>query len=184
MTPDNMQIFHAITLMLKNGGEAVIRPLTRDDGEALAAFYAGVPCEDIRFYCPHPLDREHALRNAANAESPLEVVLVLETPAQPIAGYAWYRWGNADADESGFGICVSSACQGSGAGKALMTRLLEIAREIGPPVMTLTVQQANARGVALYRQMGFRIIREQTRAASPQYGFGEEPEYAMALRVR
>ena len=65
-----------------------------------------------------------------------------------------------------------------------MTRLAEIARHIGPPVMHLTVQKANARAFALYGKMGFRVIREQTRRATPERGWPEEPEYAMERAVR
>ncbi len=184
MTPGTMKQFPPIRVSLKDGTEATIRPLSPEDGEALAAFYAGVPMEDIRFYCPHPLDREHALSNAANALSPLEVVLVVETPAQPIAGYAWYRWKEENAERSTFGICVGRAIQGTGAGRALMARLAEIAAVAGPPVMCLTVQKANARAVALYQSMGFRIVREQMRGPMAMGTFPPEPEYAMERQVR
>ena len=143
-----------------------------------------MPREDLRFYYPHPLDREHARANAAKALSPLEVVLVLETPAQQVAGYAWYRWKEEGARRSGFGICIGRACQNLGAGRALMARLLEIARLVGPPVMCLTVQQANARAVALYQGMGFSIVREQMRGVMAGNEFPPEPEYAMEQRVK
>ena len=184
MTPEAIARFPALPATLRNGLGALLRPLAPDDGEVLAAFYAEVPREDIRFYCPHPLDREHALRSASRAHSPQEVVLVLEVPGVGIGGYAWYRWEGADAERSGFGICISRACQGVGAGKLLMTRLLEIAREIGPAVMCLTVQLANAPALALYRQTGFRVVREQTRQHDPAFGFGPEPEYYMERPVR
>ncbi|HOS44150.1 MAG TPA: GNAT family N-acetyltransferase, partial [Armatimonadota bacterium] len=137
MTPEQLAHYPAITVTLTHGAAGVIRPLAPEDAEALAAFYAAVPREDLRFYCPHPLDRAHALRNAANAYRPTEVVLVLETGGG-IGGYAWYRWRAGD-EKSGFGICIGRACQGRGAGRLLMTRLLEIAKTIGPPVMGLTV---------------------------------------------
>ncbi len=86
------------------------------------------------------------------------------------------------AERSTFGICISRDCQGSGAGRALMTRLLDIAREVGPPIMTLTVQHANPRAVALYRAMGFTPVREQLREV--KFGFPEEPEYCMERPVR
>ena len=184
MTPETKALFPDMTVSLRNGSPAVIRALRAADGEALASFYACVPDEDIRFYCPHQLDREHALQNAGKADSPCEVVLVLETPAKAIGGYAWYRWEHAQAEKSSFGICISRPYQRLGAGRALMTRLLEIARIVGPPVMSLTVQQANARAAKLYQEMGFLIVREQMRQANPAIGMTEEPEYYMELRVR
>jgi ribosomal protein S18 acetylase RimI-like enzyme len=183
MCPEDIERFPAIATRLKDDTEVTVRPLSPDDGEALAEFYAGVPREDIRFYCPHSLDREHALANAAKAHSPVEVVLVLETPDREIGGYAWYRWKDETGERSGFGICIARRCQGQGAGNALMTRLLEIAQEIGPAAMGLTVQLANARAVALYRQMGFQVVREQIRGPH-LFGFDPEPEYYMERRVR
>ena len=58
-----------------------------------------------------------------------------------------------------------------------MRRLLEIAQTVGPLVISLTVQKANPRAIRLYRTMGFRLVREQTRPASNW--FPAEPEYYM-----
>ena len=177
MTPLNQNQYPPLAIILRNGTPAVIRPLAETDGAALAQFYAGIPPEDELFYCPHPLTSEYAFKNAGQAASPTEVVLVLTTAGMSIGGYAWYRW-VAGADVSGFGICVARSCQGAGAGPQLMARLLEIARVVGPPVMSLTVQKKNSRGVELYAKMGFRVIREQLRAAD------SEPEYYMQRSVR
>ena len=101
-----------------------------------------------------------------------------------MAGYAWCRWGEEQAKRSTFGICIGRACQGLGAGRALMARLLEIAAVVGPPVMCLTVQLANPRAVALYQSMGFGVVREQTRGEMDGHGFPPEPEYYMEKPVR
>jgi len=168
--------------VLKDGRRVVVRPLELGDGEALAAFYESVPREDYRFYRPHRLDRQRAMENAANAGSLLEVVLVAQAAADGrIAGYAWYRWKEADA-RSGFGICIRREFQSCGLGGTLMERLMEIARHVGPPVMCLTVQVANERAVALYRKMGFEVVAQQMLAAKD--GFAAEPEYRMERRCR
>jgi len=84
-----------------------------------------------------------------------------------------------------FGICIGRDLQGRGVGRALMVRLAEVAESVGPPVMQLTVQLANARAVALYRSMGFRVVREQMRANDDAgYGFPPEPEYLMERETR
>jgi len=172
MTPADQQRFPQFAITLRNGTPAVIRPLAKTDGPALAEFYAGIPPADVFFYCPHPLTTENAFKNAAQAASPTEVVLVLETPGGDIGGYAWYRW-TAGVAASTFGICVARSWQGAGAGQQLISRLQEIARTVGPPVMSLTVQKNNPKGVELYAKMGFRIIREQLRVTDG------EPEYYM-----
>ena len=184
MKVKDQERFGPVAAALRDGTVATIRPLSLDDAEALGDFYEQVPREDPRFYRPHPLDRRHARQNAEKALDPFEVVLVLETAPGRIDGYAWYRWWKADADTSVFGICVRRDGQGGGTGKALMARLFEIAGEIGPPVMSLTVQKANERAVALYRKYGFRPVREQITVEDKESGFAPEPEYYMERAVR
>ena len=183
MTPEVIALYPPLSVPLKQGDTATIRHLEPSDAEALAAFYAAVPLEDFRFYAPHPLDREHALQNAAKAHSPHEVVLVLDD-GHDIGGYAWYRWDGDAAEKSGFGICIGRPYQNAGAGRLLMTRLLDIARTVGPPVMCLTVQCANTRAVKLYTSMGFQVVREQMLRRGPDSPFADEPEYYMELTVR
>jgi ribosomal protein S18 acetylase RimI-like enzyme len=161
---------------LRNGAAVTIRPLGTGDGEGLAAFYAVVPGEDIRFYCPHPLTRENALAKAAQAGDPNFVCLVVEPAGGGIAGYAWYRWA-AGSPTSGFGLCIRRDHQGIGVGAQLTEALLRVARSYGPAVMSLTVQKANPRAVHLYQRMGFRPVRDQVRADGEQ-------EYYMEMRVR
>jgi len=183
MTPKTQALYPPIIVTLKDGNPALIRPLSTTDAEAMVTFYAGIPRGDQRHYYPHPLDREHALQNAARAESPHEVVLVLDVDGV-ISGYAWYRWDNDDAEKSDFGICIARPYQELGVGKLLMTRLLEIAKVIGPSIMCLTVQHANVRAVKLYTKMGFQPIREQWLERDPSSEFPSEMEYYMEQRVR
>ena len=65
----------------------------------------------------------------------------------------------------------------AGLGQTMMTRLLHIAERVGLPVMGLTVQKANRRALALYRKMGFRIVREQVRGQVEE--LAPEPEVYM-----
>lgn len=182
MTPQDQARIGSISITLRDGRPAVIRPLRTSDAPALAAFYAAVPREDFRFYCPHALDEANARRVAAAAESPHEVVLLLEAGTGEIAGYAWFRWSGDDAPSSTFGLCIRRGWQDCGAGRALIERINHVARTLGPPVMSLTVQEANPRAVALYQKMGFRIVRQGMRA--PRLGFEPEPEFAMERRTR
>lgn len=178
MTPEEQTRFPGREARLRDGRQAVIRPLSSEDGPALADFYASIPAEDRFFYCPHPLTAEKAMQNAAAADSPHEVVLVAQTPAGDIAGYAWYRWRDEDAAVSNFGICIRRTHQGVGLGGMLLSFLNDVAQCVGPKVMGLTVQKRNPRAVALYRNMGFRVVREQCRQSDG------EPEYYMEREVR
>ena len=181
MTAADRERFPPTRVALKDGRAAALRFLRSNDGERLGDFYEGLDENAFRFYAPHPHDREHALANAARADSPLEVVLVLETPTGAIGGYAWYRWQEA-APSSGFGICIAVDYQSCGAGRVLMERLLEIARVIGPPRMCLTCQHANVRAVELYQKLGFRVTREGLLGARGQWP--AEPQYWMERPVR
>jgi ribosomal protein S18 acetylase RimI-like enzyme len=175
---EDAQRFGPVVTALRDGRLTTIRLLTSADAEALVDFYASVPPDDYLFYCPHALDRQHALDKAADVDNPRFVCLVAEDSGEIIAGYAWYRWDSDDSPTSHFGICLRREFQNAGMGRQLMVRLLEIAARIGPAVMCLTVQKANLRGVALYQKMGFQIIREQLRQRD------QLPEYYMERRTR
>ena len=168
--------FQPRSVTLKNGHAASIRPLETGDGEALARFYATLRPADRKFYCPHPLTPEEALKKAARAGETGFQCLVLETPDREIGGYAWIRT-KEEGEVGVFGICIRPDMQGQGAGKALMHWIMHCARRNGPPVVSLNVQKSNPGGIALYRKMGFEVVRGQLRASD------NEPEYYMECRV-
>ena len=178
MRPEDAPRFPPRRVTLKGDIPVSIRLLTREDASALGEFYAAIPAEDEFFYRPYPLTREQAAKVAAWSSSPFHVCVVAEMGAAEIAGYAWYRWQDEESVQSGFGICVARSVHRKGLGTALMQRVLEIGEQIGPPVMTLTVQKANPRAVKLYERVGFCIVREQER------GTDSEPEYYMERPMR
>lgn len=183
MLPQDRARFAPVVKSLKDGRTIAVRLLEPSDAEALGDFYEGVPREDFRFYRAQKLTREMARKMAQERADTVNLVCVVGVDdAGQIAGYAWYDWKELRAPSSSFGICIRRDYQDGGTGRTLMTRLLEIAREVGPPLMNLTVQKANARAVALYRKMGFQIVREQMRGPSPE--FEPEPEYYMEQQVR
>lgn len=160
-----------------------LRRLLKTDGDALAEFYEAVPLSDQRFYCPHPLDRENALRNASRADDPGRITLIAEIPDGKIVGYAWVRRKDQTAETGNFGICFRPEYQGSGAGRALMTLLFKNVREYGPRIVRLTVQKDNDRGVVLYQKLGFQIVEERWRGPVAHLGLPAELEYVMEWRL-
>ncbi len=174
--------FPPVTATLKDSRRVTLRLLSPNDRKALGDLYATLPRATWRFYCPPRLTREDADRTAAQATSPTFVCVVAENDIGEIIGYNWYRWKAAESPTSVFGICLREDARGLGLGRALMMRLLEMAREVGPPIVSLTVQLANPRAVALYRSMGFHIVREQVRDRIAD--FPPEPEYYMELNIR
>lgn len=182
MNPAERRRFGPTHATLKHGSTVTLRVLMPDDGDALGDFYESVPREDFRFYCPHALNREEAARKAARADDEQFVCLVAVDDAVRIAGYAWYEWHGPDSGVSGFGICIRREFQGLGLGESIMRRLFEIASEVGPPRMCLTVQKANERAVQLYQKLGFAPVREQE--CGERWGFAPEPEYYMERAAR
>jgi ribosomal protein S18 acetylase RimI-like enzyme len=164
-----------VTLRDRTG--ATIRPLDAADGEALADLYASLRPVDKRFYFPHPLTREEALKTAARATSPDFACLVVECGDGSLAGYAWFQW-EPGAERSVFGICVRPEMQERGVGGALLAVINRLAERVGPGVMSLTVQKANTRALALYRKMGFSEVRDQSSALNG------EPEFYMERQTR
>lgn len=163
---------------LRNGTPVTLRPLAPKDEPAMVEFYESVPPEDYRFYCPQGMTSERAMARVSTASDPHMVYLLIECADGRIGGYAWYAWERDDSPASVFGICIRRECQGVGAGELLMTQLLCKASSYGPPMMSLTVQLANPRAVALYKKMGFSVVREQIRE------YDGEPEYYMERPVR
>ena len=184
MKPEHAARFPAIPAQLKNAVPATLRPLTVKDGPALAEFYASIKWGEYRHYTPYPLAPLTAAKNAAAADNDFQVTIVLVGADDRIGGYGWYRWTNAEARDSVFGLCVRGEYQNVGTGGAIMRRIAEVAVEVGPSIMSLTVQLANARAVALYQKQGFKIVREQMRPEIPQLGFFAEPEYYMERPTR
>ncbi|HEY3101659.1 MAG TPA: GNAT family N-acetyltransferase [Methylomirabilota bacterium] len=57
-----------------------------------------------------------------------------------------------------FSIYVERAYRGRGVGKLLLTRLIELARELGYHKLVLSAFPFNAAGMALYERLGFRTV--------------------------
>jgi ribosomal protein S18 acetylase RimI-like enzyme len=210
MLPQDSARFAPVVKTLKDGRSITLRLLEQGDAEALGDFYESVPREDYRFYRAQKLTRamgQRMAREQADSDNLVCVVGVYnavpaggqgaaaptagagcaerssgQAAAGQIVGYAWYDWKEPTDPMSRFGICIRRGYQDGGTGRILMTRMLEIAREVGPPLMNLTVQKANVRAVALYQKMGFHIVREQMRGPSPE--FETEPEYYMEQSLR
>lgn len=171
-------------IVLRDGRPVVVRLLRRYDAEQLYQFFLAVPRADARFYlAPSHLTRKRARDEANLADSPHAVSMVLET-SNGFGGISWCKWKNQRAEVATFSICIRSDLQGHGAGRALATRVLQAVRLGGPPKVGLTVQRANFRALALYRSLGFELVREQLLAARPEDGFDPEPEYYMECDLR
>ena len=80
------------------------------------------------------------------------------------------------------GMYVSPACRGSGAGKALLSALIEHARtRAGTLLLTLTVTEGNEAAIGLYRAVGFQEFGTEPWAILTPSGF--KAKVHMWLRI-
>jgi neutral ceramidase len=167
MKPQDRRFATPRHLTLRDGRNITVRLLELSDAEAMVDFYAAIPDKDGVYYMPPSCrTREKSLERTAMVDDPYEVCLVLVDDDGMIHGEAWYRWDEKERkNQSWFGIAIRRTMQGVGAGRIIMTRLMEIGDLYGPPVMDLTVQVENERAWKLYTSLGFKIIRQQMRDA-------------------
>ncbi|MCA0969196.1 GNAT family N-acetyltransferase [Halobacillus litoralis] len=81
-------------------------------------------------------------------------------------GAAWYRlfpeeekgYGFIDEETPELGIAITDTARGKGLGEALMKRLIQAAQEEGRPALSLSVDSANEKALALYKKLGFIVV--------------------------
>jgi ribosomal protein S18 acetylase RimI-like enzyme len=83
-------------------------------------------------------------------------------------GAAWYRlfprdrpgYGFVDASTPELAVAVVPSRRGRGIGDALLTTLLDHAREDGHPALSLCVDRRNAGAIRVYERHGFQRVAE------------------------
>jgi len=105
-------------------------------------------------------------RQWLKSRSPRHPVIVAEDDSRLIAWGSLNPFNPREAYRHvvDFSIYVERGWRGRGAGHAVLTRLVELAREHGYHKMVLSAFPFNAAGMALYERLGFRTVgvyREQ-----------------------
>jgi phosphinothricin acetyltransferase len=164
-----------------------VRPATAADAEAICRIYnQGI--EDRQATLETELRTPDERRQWLAARSERHPVIVAETPVAgpepatssnspptplpdhaPLAPIAWgslnvFNARPAYRHVADFSVYVERAWRGKGVGRALLTRLVELGRELGYHKLVLSAFPFNTAGVALYERLGFRtvgIYREQ-----------------------
>ena len=145
--------------------EIVIRPATAADAGAIATIYnQGI--EDRVATLETDLRTPDERRQWLAARRPRHPVIVAEAGGQVVG------WGSLNVFNPrkaydyvvDFSVYVERGWRGKGVGSRLLTRLIELARELGYHKLVLSAFPSNAGGMALYQKLGFRtvgIYREQ-----------------------
>jgi ribosomal protein S18 acetylase RimI-like enzyme len=145
----------------------LIRPATADDAELLTemlleAFnWSG----DQTFEREHVLTDDHLNRYVDGWPAPGDFGVVATADDGTDLGAAWAR--TLPAERAGYGyvaddvpelsIGVTPASRGQGVGRALLTALLDAARDAGLERISLSVEPEN-RAANLYRSLGFVTV--------------------------
>ncbi|QNE88677.1 GNAT family N-acetyltransferase [Corynebacterium incognita] len=85
------------------------------------------------------------------------------------AGGVWLLWGTEDNHGYGFveesipelAIAVEGRFKGEGIGTALLDAATELARTLGAPGISLSVEQSNERAHRLYQHVGFEPVGDR-----------------------
>ncbi len=160
-------VVRATRVKLRDGTPVVVRPVRADDARHATAFFDWLSEETryLRFmYRVSELTPE-ILRGALAQDGLRRVSLVVEPVTQaegdPLAIALGRYAPTDDPEECEVALTVGDPWQGRGVGRALLTRLLVLARRGGYRVMSATALSTNAKMVGLARRFGFAIT-EQT----------------------
>jgi len=151
-----------------------VRPATPDDAEAICRIYnQGI--EDrvatLEIELRTPDERHHWIVT----RSPRHPVIVAEAmapgrggpdPPPPGAAPTVVAWGSLNPFNpreayrfvADFSVYVERGWRGKGAGRAVLTRLIELGREHGFHKLVLSAFPTNESGMALYTRLGFRTV--------------------------
>jgi len=147
--------------------EIAIRPATAADAEAIATIYnQGI--EDLVATLETDLRTPDERRQWLAARGPLHPVIVAEAGGQVVGWGSLNVFSPRKAYDSvaDFSIYIERGWRGKGVGSRLLTRLIELGRELGYHKLVLSAFPWNTGGMALYQKLGFRtvgIYKEQGR---------------------
>lgn len=147
------------------GVEITVRPATLDDAEAICAIYnQGI--EDRIATLETQLRTPSERRQWLASRGPSHPVIVAEVNGRVIGWGSLNVFNPRDAYRyvADFSVYVERGSRGTGIGRRLLERLIELARDIGYHKMVLSAFAFNEPGMALYARMGFTrvgIYREQ-----------------------
>jgi acetyltransferase len=144
---------------LRDGREAIIRPIRPEDEPLILALHAGLSENTIRmrfFSMVKTLSRESLIRLChLDYDREMALAAVMRENGEPrLLGVSRYYLQPQTATAE-FALVVSDAYHGQGLGHHLMQRLIDIARERGVGRLVGQVLAENAPMLRLMRSLGF-----------------------------
>jgi RimJ/RimL family protein N-acetyltransferase len=138
-------------------GVAHIRPIRRDDADALVAFHERLSRESqyLRFFNVHPHLSPAEVQRFTRVDYHDRLALVVEVGGQLIAVARYDRLG--DTDEAEVAFVVADAYQCHGLGGLLLRRLAEAAGARGITRFTAETLPENRRMQSVFEESGFDV---------------------------
>jgi GNAT superfamily N-acetyltransferase len=149
---------------LRDGGRLVVRPIRREDGPALVALHARLSADTIyrRYFGARPHLAPAVVDRFTRIDEDWRFALVAVREPGDLVAVARYE-GSDGARSAEIAVVVDDALQHQGVGRALLGRLVHVARERGLDRLDADVLSANSPMLALLRALGLpsRTVREQ-----------------------
>jgi acetyltransferase len=144
---------------LRDGREAIVRPIRPEDEALILALHAGLSEQTIRmrfFSMVKTLSRESLIRLChLDYDREMALAAVLHENGEPrLLGVSRYYL-HPETGRAEFALVVSDAYQRQGLGRHLMQRLIDIARKRGVGRLVGQVLAENAPMLHLMRSLGF-----------------------------
>jgi len=136
-----------------------VRPATAADAASIGEIYnQGI--EDRLATLEAELRTPPERREWLQARGPRHPVVVAEQDGRVVAWGSLNAFNPRDAYRhvADFSIYIERGYRGKGVGTVVLTRLVELARELGYHKMVLSAFPFNAAGMALYERLGFRTV--------------------------
>jgi acetyltransferase len=167
MSAARRPVIRATEVRLRDGTSIVLRLVRPDDARYADAFFSWLSEETkyLRFMYQVKELTPEMLAGALAQDGLKRVVLVAEptrqgsdepTPAVAIGRYA----PTPDPTECEVAITVGDSWQGRGVGRALLKRLIALAKRAGYRAMCATALTTNTKMIGLARAFGFEIRTE------------------------
>lgn len=167
MVAPRKPVIRATRGRLRDGMRVIVRPVRKEDARYADAFFQWLSEETkyLRFMYHVKELTPDILAGVLTQDGLKRVALVVE-PAQPAAGdptpaVAIGRYvPTEDPAVCEVAITVGDPWQGRGVGRAVLTRLIELAARGGYQFMSATALTSNSKMVGLARSFGFEIRSE------------------------
>ena len=150
-------------IVLRDGGTALIRPITADDAERLVSFYEQVSEQSkyYRFFAPYPRLSDRDVRRFTHHDYVDRVGLAVTVGGEFIGTVRYDRIdstgrpASAPADHAEVAFLVQDAHQGRGVASNLLEHIAACARERGVTRFIAEVLPANHKMIKVFTDFGY-----------------------------